>query len=80
MCVLDAMYDYAGETNELLVVGNKSTAGIFATYPSKHLTLLNGFSDQVSIDAVLFNHIMRCIFLFNEQECHIEQTINKQTL
>lgn len=53
MCVLDAMYDYAGETNELLVIGNKSTAGIFATYPSKHLTLLNGFSDQVGIDAVL---------------------------
>ncbi|XP_065122912.2 aquaporin-3a [Paramisgurnus dabryanus] len=43
----DAMYDYAGETNELVVIGNHSTAGIFATYPSKHLTLLNGFFDQV---------------------------------
>lgn len=53
LCVLDAMYDYAGETNELLVIGNKSTAGIFATYPSKHLTLLNGFTDQVSIDGVI---------------------------
>lgn len=53
-CVLDAMYDFAGETNELLVTGNRSTAGIFATYPSKHLTLLNGFADQVSINAHLF--------------------------
>ncbi|ROL51400.1 Aquaporin-3 [Anabarilius grahami] len=43
----DAMYDYAGESNELLVVGPKATAGIFATYPSAHLTILNGFFDQV---------------------------------
>lgn len=42
------MYDYAGESNELLVVGEKATAGIFATYPSPHLTILNGFFDQVS--------------------------------
>ncbi|KAG1937273.1 aquaporin-9 [Pimephales promelas] len=44
----DAMYDYAGESNELLVTGEKATAGIFATYPSPHLTILNGFFDQVS--------------------------------
>ncbi|XP_051518079.1 aquaporin-3-like [Myxocyprinus asiaticus] len=43
----DAMYDFAGDTNELLVEGEKATAGIFATYPSKHLTILNGFFDQV---------------------------------
>ncbi|MGH0175462.1 UNVERIFIED_CONTAM: hypothetical protein FKN15_005689 [Acipenser sinensis] len=33
--------------NDLLVSGANSTAGIFATYPSQHLTLLNGFFDQV---------------------------------
>ncbi|XP_051968273.1 aquaporin-3-like [Xyrauchen texanus] len=43
----DAMYDFAGDTNELLIEGEKATAGIFATYPSKHLTILNGFFDQV---------------------------------
>lgn len=46
--ILDAMYDYAGESNELIVMGPKATAGIFATYPSPHLTILNGFFDQVS--------------------------------
>lgn len=47
-CILDAIYNYAGETNELLVIGEKATAGIFATYPNPHLTTLNGFFDQVS--------------------------------
>lgn len=42
------MYDYAGESNELVVIGEKATASIFATYPSAHLTILNGFFDQVS--------------------------------
>lgn len=45
---LDAMYEYAGESNLLLVNGPKATAGIFATYPNPHLTILNGFFDQVS--------------------------------
>uniref|UniRef100_A0A673WC65 Aquaporin-3 n=1 Tax=Salmo trutta TaxID=8032 RepID=A0A673WC65_SALTR len=31
----------------LIVVGENATTGIFATYPSKHLTLVNGFFDQV---------------------------------
>lgn len=34
--------------DELIVVGDKATAGIFATYPGKHLTIVNGFFDQVS--------------------------------
>lgn len=42
------MYDYSGENNVLLVTGENATAGIFATYPNPHLTILNGFFDQVS--------------------------------
>ncbi|XP_056602842.1 aquaporin-3a [Triplophysa dalaica] len=61
----DAMYDYAGETNELLVIGNKSTAGIFATYPSKHLTLLNGFTDQMIGTAALIVCILAIVDPFN---------------
>lgn len=45
----DAMWDFAGLLpDELLVVGEKATAGIFATYPANHLTIVNGFFDQVS--------------------------------
>lgn len=32
----------------LRVLGDNATAGIFATYPSTHLTMINGFFDQVS--------------------------------
>ena len=45
----DALWDYAQGT--LIVVGKNATAGIFATYPSKHLTLLNGFFDQVRLNS-----------------------------
>ena len=41
----DALWDHPDNFN---VTGNRSTAGIFATYPGKHLTILNGFFDQVS--------------------------------
>lgn len=61
----DAMYDYAGETNELVVVGNRSTAEIFATYPSKHLTLLNGFFDQVIGTSALIVCILAIVDPFN---------------
>lgn len=44
-CFADAIWDYG--QGSLVVVGDNATAGIFATYPSKHLTLLNGFFDQV---------------------------------
>ncbi len=61
---LDAMYDYAGEKNELLVTGEKATAGIFATYPNPHLTILNGFFDQVSNCKLVTNlYIYFCILL-----------------
>lgn len=43
----DALWDFG--QGELVVVGENATAGIFATYPSKHLTLVNGFFDQVRL-------------------------------
>lgn len=61
----DAMYDYAGESNELLVVGEKATAGIFATYPSQHLTILNGFFDQVIGTASLIVCILAIVDPYN---------------
>ncbi|XP_029622556.1 aquaporin-3-like [Salmo trutta] len=43
----DALWDNGKGT--LIVVGENATTGIFATYPSKHLTLVNGFFDQHGI-------------------------------
>lgn len=40
----DALWDHPGCFN---VTGPRATAGIFATYPGKHLTIVNGFFDQV---------------------------------
>ncbi|XP_012674837.1 aquaporin-9b [Clupea harengus] len=41
----DALIDY---TNGVLTVtGENATANIFASYPAKHLSVLNGFADQV---------------------------------
>lgn len=42
---LDAIWGFAN--NELIVSGPNGTAGIFATYPSGHLDMVNGFFDQV---------------------------------
>ncbi|CAK6963601.1 aquaporin-3-like [Scomber scombrus] len=47
----DALQDFG--QGELVVVGKNATAGIFATYPSKHLTLVNGFFDQIVGTAAL---------------------------
>jgi aquaporin-3 len=41
----DAIWNFAN--NELIVSGPNGTAGIFATYPSGHLDMVNGFFDQV---------------------------------
>lgn len=35
---------------EFAVTGANATANIFASYPSKHLSVLNGFVDQVSLE------------------------------
>ena len=32
---------------DLMVTGDNATANIFASYPAKHLSTLNGFVDQV---------------------------------
>uniref|UniRef100_A0A3P8NWA8 Aquaporin-3 n=1 Tax=Astatotilapia calliptera TaxID=8154 RepID=A0A3P8NWA8_ASTCA len=42
----DALWDHPASFN---VTGPDATAGIFATYPGNHLTLVNGFFDQVII-------------------------------
>ncbi|XP_076148943.1 aquaporin-9b isoform X2 [Alosa pseudoharengus] len=41
----DAFMDYTGGV--LIVTGENATANIFASYPAKHLSVLNGFVDQV---------------------------------
>ncbi|XP_072108441.1 aquaporin-3-like isoform X1 [Mobula birostris] len=42
----DALWDFSGQ-DKLLVYGPNATAGIFATYPSEHLSPTNGFFDQM---------------------------------
>lgn len=42
---LDAILAFAN--NQFVVSGPNGTAGIFATYPSGHLDMVNGFFDQV---------------------------------
>lgn len=34
-------------SGEFLITGQNATAGIFASYPAKHLSVINGFVDQV---------------------------------
>lgn len=41
----DAIWAFG--SNHLYVTGENATAGIFATYPSQHLNVVNGFFDQV---------------------------------
>ncbi|KAI7795916.1 aquaporin-3b [Triplophysa rosa] len=59
----DALWDYG--QGSLVVVGDNATAGIFATYPSKHLTLLNGFFDQMIGTAALIVCILAIIDPYN---------------
>ncbi|XP_055742146.1 aquaporin-3-like isoform X1 [Salvelinus fontinalis] len=54
----DALLNYAGE---LIVTGPNATAGIFATYPGKHLTLVNGFFDQTIGTAALIVCILAIV-------------------
>ncbi|KAM6965739.1 aquaporin-3a [Aplochiton taeniatus] len=58
----DALYDYSGdETVTLIVYGENATAGIFATYPGKHLTIVNGFFDQLIGTAALIVCILAIV-------------------
>ncbi|XP_054468089.1 aquaporin-3-like [Anoplopoma fimbria] len=56
---IDALWDFG--QGELIVVGTNATAGIFATYPSKHLTLVNGFFDQIIGTAALIVCILAIV-------------------
>ncbi|XP_041666816.1 aquaporin-3-like [Cheilinus undulatus] len=56
---LDALLDFS--QGELMVVGENATAGIFATYPSEHLSLVNGFFDQVIGTAALIVSILAIV-------------------
>lgn len=45
LCPADAIWSYSNGT--LTASGPRETASIFATYPAEHLSLPNGFLDQV---------------------------------
>ncbi|XP_039615087.1 aquaporin-3b [Polypterus senegalus] len=59
----DALWAYGG--NHLLVTGLNATAGIFATFPSEHLTLVNGFFDQFIGTAALIVCILAIVDPYN---------------
>ncbi|KAA8592910.1 aquaporin-3a [Etheostoma spectabile] len=58
----DALTDRPGSFN---VTGPAATAGIFATYPGEHLTLLNGFFDQMIGTAALIVCILAIVDPYN---------------
>uniref|UniRef100_A0A3P8W4B0 Aquaporin-3 n=1 Tax=Cynoglossus semilaevis TaxID=244447 RepID=A0A3P8W4B0_CYNSE len=59
----DALWDFSH--GELIVVGENATAGIFATYPSEHLSLVNGFFDQLIGTASLIVCILAIVDPYN---------------
>ncbi|XP_076020081.1 aquaporin-3-like [Genypterus blacodes] len=59
----DALWDYG--QGQLIVVGENATAGIFATYPSKHLGLANGVFDQIIGTAALILCILAIVDPYN---------------
>ncbi|KAI5612885.1 aquaporin 3b [Silurus asotus] len=59
----DALWEYG--KGSLIVFGENATAGIFATYPSEHLSLVNGFFDQVIGTAALIVCILAIVDPFN---------------
>ncbi|XP_054629142.1 aquaporin-3a isoform X2 [Dunckerocampus dactyliophorus] len=58
----DALWDFPGAFN---VTGPNATAGIFATYPGKHLTIVNGFFDQIIGTAALIVCILAIVDPYN---------------
>ncbi|XP_030626587.1 aquaporin-3a [Chanos chanos] len=60
----DALWDFAG-TEQLVIEGPKATAGIFATYPGRHLTIVNGFFDQMIGTAALIVCILAIVDPYN---------------
>ncbi|MBN3308524.1 aquaporin-3a [Amia ocellicauda] len=59
----DAIWGFG--QGQLFVVGENATAGIFATYPSDHLTLLNGLFDQLIGTAALVVCILAIVDPYN---------------
>ncbi|XP_036034430.1 aquaporin-7 [Onychomys torridus] len=51
-------------SGELLVIGPKSTAGIFATYLPDHMTLWRGFLDEVFLTGML----QLCLFAITDKD------------
>lgn len=45
----DALMEYTN--GDFVVTGENATANIFASYPAKHVSVLNGFVDQVRLKA-----------------------------
>ncbi|XP_028313777.1 aquaporin-3-like [Gouania willdenowi] len=58
----DALWDHPGAFD---VTGPNATAGIFATYPGKHLTLVNAFFDQIIGTAALIVCILAIVDPYN---------------
>ncbi|TWW60024.1 aquaporin-3a [Takifugu flavidus] len=58
----DALFDFPGAFN---MSGRNFTGGIFATYPGKHLTLVNGFFDQIIGTAALIVCILAIVDPYN---------------
>ncbi|XP_054905124.1 aquaporin-3a [Poeciliopsis prolifica] len=58
----DALWDFPGCFN---LTDDANTAGIFATYPAKHLTLVNGFFDQVIGTTALIVCILAIVDPYN---------------
>ncbi|KAG9354324.1 hypothetical protein JZ751_001029 [Albula glossodonta] len=64
----DALWDFGRNAEgqyDLIVIGPNATAGIFATYPSKHLTIVNGFFDQLIGTAALIVCILAIVDPYN---------------
>ncbi|XP_065100248.1 aquaporin-3b [Paramisgurnus dabryanus] len=59
----DALWEFG--KGSLIVIGDNATAGIFATYPSKHLTVLNGCFDQMIGTAALIVCILAIVDPYN---------------
>lgn len=59
----DALWEY--RKGSLIVVGENATAGIFATYPSTHLSIVNGFFDQMIGTAALIVCILAIVDPYN---------------
>ncbi|KAM4577494.1 aquaporin-3a [Odontesthes bonariensis] len=58
----DALFDFPGAFN---MTESETTAGIFATYPRKNLTLVNGFFDQIIGTAALIVCILAIVDPYN---------------